>query len=112
MDKVQEYIKKVIKKSGDDQAYYSYGKEHRSTMDKPVFLVTIVWSKAGLAPLQLTCYSVEELTDELKKYHRTYNMDTLKVRYHQNQIMANELSIKHHKKLVEAYSKPVKKAKK
>jgi hypothetical protein len=112
VDKVEEYLKKIIKKSGDEQAYYSYYKENRSTMEKPLFMANIVWSKAGLSPLQLSCYSVEELTDELKKYYRTYNLDTLNMRYHQNQIMANELSIKYHKKMLEVYAKPPKKEKK
>lgn len=112
MDKVKEYIKKIIKKSNDTQAYYTYSKEFRSTLDKPIYQATIVWTKNGIAPLQLTCYSTEELVAELKKYYRTYNLDTLKIRYHQNQVMANELSIKYHNKMIEGFKKPPKSRKK
>lgn len=111
MDKIAEYIEKIIKKANDKGAYYSVGVEHRSTMDNPIYLATIVWTKANITPLKLVEYSKQELVDQLKKYHRTLNENTLNIRYHENQIKANENVIKHHNEMIDAYKNP-KKAKK
>ena len=111
MDKIEEYIKKIIKKANDGQAYYSYGIEHRSTMDKPLYMINVVWSKAGLTPLRLTAYTKEEIVTELKKYFRNTKASMLNIRYHENQIDASKAVIKHHEQMIVAYKEP-KKAKK
>lgn len=103
MDKIKEYLEKIIKKANDKGAYYSYGIEHRSTLDKPLYMINVVWTKAGLVPLRLTAYSKQELVDLLKEYHRKTKANTLHIKYHQNQIDANEASIKYHKNAIEAW---------
>jgi len=103
VDKITEYLKKIVKKANDTQAYYTCGVEYRSTMDKPLYMINIVWTKQGLTPLRLTAYSKEELLDELKKYHRDTKASKLNVMYHQNQIDASKLVIKHHEEMIKAY---------
>lgn len=112
MDKIIEYLEKIIKKANDKGAYYSFGVEHRSTQDQPLYIVTVVWTKAGLTPLRLVENSKKDLVDQLKKYHRTKKKNDLNIRYHENQIKANENVIKHHKEMIDSYKYPKKKAKK
>lgn len=112
MDKIKEYLEKIIKKANDTQAYHTYGIEYRSTLDKPLYMINIVWTKQGLTPLRLTAYTKEELLDELKKYYRNTKASTLNIRYHQNQIDASKLVIKHHEQMIAAYTEPVKEKKK
>lgn len=112
MDKINEYIKKIIKKAGDKQAYYTYTIDHRSTLDKPLYSVTIVWTKQGLSPLQLTAYSPKELLDSLKKYYRTQKPEALAIQFHKNQIEASKNVIKWHEKLLAVYENPPKEKKK
>lgn len=111
MDKIEEYIKKIIKKANDKQAYYAYGIEYRSTMDKPLYMINIVWSKAGLTPLRLTAYTKTEIIEELKKYHRNTKASMLNIKYHQNQIDASKAVIKHHEQMIVAYTEPKKEKK-
>lgn len=111
MDKIFEYIHKILKKSGDKQAYFVYSKEFRSTMDKPIHLIQIVWSKKDIAPTRLAAYNREDLVKELKKYYRSKNADWLAKQYHLNQIDASERVIKYHKDVLKGLEKP-KKAKK
>lgn len=112
MEKIVEYIEKIIKKANDKGAYYSFGVEHRSTQDRPIYIATIVWTKASLSPLRFIESSKKELVDELKKYHRTLNENSLHIRYHENQVKANENVIKHHKEMIASYNKPKKANKK
>lgn len=112
MDKLFEYIHKILKKSNDKQAYYVYSKEFRSTMDKPFHMVQIVWSKKDLAPLRIAEYTREDVLKELKKYYRKNDKKSLEKRYHQNQIDASERVIKYHKDVLKGFDKPEKKAKK
>lgn len=111
MDKIEEYIKKIIKKANDTQAYYAYGIEHRSTLDKPLYMINIVWTKQGLTPLRLTAYTKPEIVEELKKYFRNTKASSLNIRYHQNQIEASKAVIKHHEQMIKAYQQPGKKKK-
>lgn len=108
MDKIIEYLEKIIKKANDKGAYYSFGVEHRSTQDQPLYIVTVVWTKAGLTPLRLVENSKKDLVDQLKKYYRTKKKDDLHIRYHENQIKANENVIKHHKEMIDSYKHPKK----
>lgn len=103
MDKIKEYLKKIVKKANDTQAYYTCGVEHRSTMKKPLYMINIVWTKQGLTPLRLTAYTKEELLEELKKYYRNTKAETLTIKYHQNQIDASKMVIKHHEQMIKAY---------
>ncbi len=103
MDKIKEYLKKIVKKANDTQAYYTCGVEHRSTMKKPLYMINIVWTKQGLTPLRLTAYTKEELLEELKKYYRNTKAETLNIRFHQNQIDASKMVIKHHEQMIKAY---------
>jgi len=112
MDKIGEYIKKIIKKANDTQAYYTYTIDHRSTLDKPLYSATIVWTKQGLAPTQITAESKKELLDLLKKYYRTKNQNSLQIQFHRNQIEASKSVIKYHENLIKAYEKPPKEKKK
>lgn len=112
MDKIEEYIEKIIKKANDTQAYYAYGIEYRSTLDKPLYMINVVWSKAGLTPLRLTAYTKAEIVEELKKYYRNTKASMLNIRYHENQIEASKAVIKHHQQMIKAYEEPVKEKKK
>lgn len=112
MDKIEECIKKIIKKAGDKQAYYTYSIDHRSTLDKPLYITTIVWTKQGLAPMQVSAYSKQELVDTLKKYYRNQKADGLMIQFHRNQIEASKNVIKYHEKMIMAYEKPPKEKKK
>jgi len=103
MDKITEYLKKIVKKANDPQAYYTCGVEYRSTLDKPLYMINIVWTKQGLTPLRLTSYTKAELLEQLKKYHRDTKASKLNVMYHQNQIDASKLVIKHHEQMLKAY---------
>ncbi len=111
MDKVEEYIKKLIKKANDKGAYYTFGKEIRSTIDKPLFYATIVWTKNQLAAYQLSCYSIEELVDGLKAQYRNMKSNELPIRYHKVQIDANQQSIKYHERMIKDYEKQEKSTK-
>lgn len=111
MDKIEEYIKKIIRKANDTQAYYTFGFEHRSTYEKPIYMINIVWTKQGLVPLRLTAYTKDEIITELKKYFRSTNPNTLLIRYHENQIEASKGVIKHHTQMIDAYKNPPKEEK-
>lgn len=102
MHKIEEYIKKLIKKADDAQAYYTYGKEYRSTIDRPLYFVTIVWSKQGLTNYQLKENSQKELLETLKKQYRNMKSTKLAVMYHEKQMEFNEESIKYHKRMIKA----------
>lgn len=108
MDKVKEYIEKLIKKAGDKQAYYTYGKEYRSTMDKPLYFATIVWSINGLAHYQLKESSQKELLEALKKQYRNMKSTSLAIQYYERQIDFNKESIKYHERMIEAIKNPKK----
>lgn len=112
MDKILEYIQKIIKKTGDKQAYYVFSVEHRSTFDKPFYLVTISWTKKDQAVTRFAEYTKAELLAELKKYYRTQKADAQAIRYHKNQIIAAESVIKFHKETLAGYEKPTTKKKK
>lgn len=103
MDKIEEYLKKLIKKAGDKGAYYSFGKEHRSTMNRPLYFLTVVWTKNQLTPYQANAYSIEELLNSLKKQYRDMKSNDLAIRYHEVQIQANEQSIKYHNRMIKDY---------
>lgn len=111
MDKIIEYIEKIIKKANDKQAYYVFSIEHRSTFEKPFYMVTISWTKQGVTPLRIAEYTKAEVLAELKKYYRTTNNDALNIRFHENQIDASKNVIKYHEDMVKSYKFP-KKAKK
>lgn len=112
MDKIGEYLKKIVKKANDTQAYYTYTIDHRSTLKKPLYNATIVWTKQGLAPTQVSADSRQELLDALKKYYRTQKPEALAVQFHKNQIEASKNVIKWHEKLLAVYENPVKEKKK
>lgn len=112
MDKIGEYLKKIIKKANDTQAYYNYTIDHRKTLEKPLYSITVIWTKQGLAPLQMSADSKKELLDSLKKYHRTQKHDALQIQFHQNQIEASKQVIKYHENMIEAYKNPPKEEKK
>ena len=112
MDKIFEYIEKILKKCGDTSAYYVYSKEFRSSMDKPFYMVTISWTKKDLSPLRIAEYKQSDVLKELKTFYRKNDKDTLQKRYHLNQIDAGERVIKYHKDQIKGIEKPKKKAKK
>lgn len=112
MDKIEEYLKKIIKKANDTQAYYTYTIDHRSTLEKPLYNITVVWTKQGLAPMQLSANSKKELLDGLKRYYRTQKHDALQIQFHKNQIDASKNVIKYHEKMILAYTKPTEEKKK
>lgn len=112
MDKIFEYVNKILKKSGDTQAYYVYSKEFRSTMDRAIHSVQIVWSKKDISPLRIFEYTREDLLKELKSYYRKNDSKSLQKRYHLSQIDANERVIKYHKDVLKGLEKPDKKKKK
>lgn len=103
MEKVKEYLEKIIRKSKDPQAYYNYVIEHRKSTKKPYHSVTIMWTKQGVAPTQMTFESQKELVDALKRYYRTRKDDDLKIKFHLNQIEASKNVIKYHEKLLNVY---------
>lgn len=103
MENVEKQILKIIKKAKDKGAYFVYGREKRSTMDKPIYYVTIVWTKNQLAPLQANDYSPAELAEQLKKYCKNMKTNEIAVRYHKVQIDANEASIKYHNRMIKDY---------
>jgi len=111
MDKVQEYIKKLVKKAGDQHAYYTYGKEYRSNIDHPLYFVTIVWSINGLTNFQLKERSQKDLTDALKKQYRNMKSTSLAIQYYERQIEFNEESIKYSKRMIKAIKYPKKEEK-
>jgi len=57
VDKIEEYLEKIIKKANDIQAYYTYTIDHRKTLDKPLYNITVIWTNQGLAPMQLSANS-------------------------------------------------------
>lgn len=103
MNKIAEYLKKIIKKANDTQAYYTYTIDHRSTLDKPLYSATIVWTKQGLAPTQVSANSKKELLESLKKTYRSKNENSLKIQFHKNQIEASKNVIKYHEQLLKVY---------
>lgn len=112
MDKIIEYIDKIIKKAGDKQAYYVFSVEHRSTFDKPFYMVTISWTKKDIPVLRFAEYTKVELLAELKKYYRTQNADSQALQYHRGQIRSSEMVIKYHQDAIAGMEKTKKKAKK
>ncbi len=108
MEKVEEYIKKLVKKANDPHAYYTYGKEYRSNLDYPLWFVTVVWSINGLTNYQLKEKTQTELLDALKKQYRNMKSTTLAVQYYERQIEFNEESIKYSKRMIEAINNPKK----
>lgn len=112
MDKINEYIQKIIKKANDQQAYHVFSVEHRSTFDKPFYMVVISWTKQGLTPLRIAEYTKAEVLAELKKYHRTMNEKMLNIRFHESQIEASKGVIKYHEDMIKSYKFPKKKEKK
>jgi peptidyl-tRNA hydrolase len=112
VDKIGEYLKKIIKKANDTQAYYTYTIDHRSTLDKPLYNITVIWTKQGLAPLQMSANSKKELLESLKKYYRTQKHDALQIQFHKNQIEASKNVIKYHEKMILSYTEPTEEKKK
>ena len=106
MEKVEEYIKKLIKKANDPHAYYTWGKEYRSNIDRPLYFVTIVWSINGLANYQLKENSQAELLAALKKQYRNMKSTSLAIQYYERQIEFSQESINYSKRMIEAIKKP------
>jgi len=111
VDKILEYIEKILTKANDKQAYNVFSVEHRSTFDKPFYMVTISWTKKDIPPLRIAEYTKAEVLAELKRYYRTQKQNDLQRRYHEMQIDASERVIKYHKEMIDQLE-PKKKKKK
>lgn len=111
MDKILEYIDKIIKKAGDKQAYHVFSVEHRSTFQKPFYQVVIVWSKKDVPALKFAQYTKVQLLVDLKRYFRTQKENEVSIKYHEAQIEGNKQVMEYHKKAIDGYKKPVKEKK-
>lgn len=110
MEKIEEYIKKLVKKANDPHAYYTYGKEYRSNIDRPLYFVTIVWSFNGLTNFQLKENSQQELLDTLKKQYRNMKSTSLAIQYYERQIEFSQEAINFNKRMIESIKNPKKEA--
>lgn len=106
MDKILEYIEKIIKKAGDKQAYHVFSVEHRSTFERPFYVVTIAWSTKDVPVLRFAQYTKVELLADLKKYYRTQNESDIAIKYHQAQIEGNKQVMRYHEDAIKGYQNP------
>lgn len=108
MEKIETYIKKLVKKADDPYAYYTYGKEYRSNIDRPLYFVTIVWSFNGLTNFQLKENSQAELLETLKKQYRNMKSTDLAIQYYERQIEFSQEAINFNKRMIESIKNPKK----
>lgn len=105
MGEVEKLLKKIIKKTGDDQAKYMFGVEYSSDTD-PDYKAMIKFSKDGVPPFLAGAGSEVELIERLKDYIKNGDIKKVAVMYCEAQILLEKKAIEFHESLIEQYENP------
>lgn len=102
MQKVEQLVKKIIKKSKDKEARYFYGYEYSSDSG-PNYKAVVQFSRTGVPPLLCGARTEVGLRKELQRYVDGEDVKDIAIQYCLAQIHAEEQAIKFHENLIKDY---------
>lgn len=109
--KAYKILKKVTKKLGNPDLYFSVGLSVNSTKDKDAqtFTAYIAPPREGLAPVTLAAPTKEDFIQKLNDfYNEKISPDQVEVAFHESQILENDRSNKYHREQIDKILNPPK----
>lgn len=107
--KAHKVLKKIVKKMGNPDLYFSAAVGVDSNKEPTVQTWTgyIAPVREGLEPVFFAAFSKEEFMQKLDDFYREkISQEQIAVVFHEAQIYANERSTAYHKEMIEAIQNP------
>jgi len=112
MNDVKKLCEKIIKQSGDNDAYYHYGVEYSSDQKHPIYKAYIGWSREGVQPLSFSEPGKKLLVDQMEIYLASPKGKHVSIMYHRSMAAAMARAMQFHMDTIKLLENPPKAKKK